>query len=163
MKHHHILRTVAVIMAALAALAAGMGVEHTLTSNDGRTLEVRLVNKSEKSVGIIRISDGRWFDIPIETLAEADREFIKKWSPAPDPAWNQQALRREMVKPLEGFSSMELRRARRPSRSRASYYPVPWMHSHWFRPAYVNRFHYHPMHHTYHCYRRPVFNVTIRR
>jgi len=154
------------VLALLMSNAAGFAHERILTSNDGRTMEARLLTKTEESIGVIRIADGRWFDIPLESLSEVDREFIANWTHTADPAWNQEPLRRGMVEPVEGFADFRAGGARR---QRVSYdtWPAEWVYSSWAWPVYVPRV-YHRANHWNHwrfhhgCYRRPVISVTIR-
>ena len=50
-------------------------IHRTLTSADGRSLDVVIHGRSTSNLSIERLSDGQRFDLPIETLDTVDREF----------------------------------------------------------------------------------------
>lgn len=60
-----------------------MATERTLTDNQGRRIDVKLIAKTDKSVVVIR-SDGAQFEIGYDLLSQADREFLSQWQP-PEP------------------------------------------------------------------------------
>lgn len=50
-------------------------IDHTLTDQSGRSLEVTIVGRSETHLFIVRKSDGLESEVAIEGLSEADRSF----------------------------------------------------------------------------------------
>jgi hypothetical protein len=139
---------------------SGFAFERILTANDGRTLHARLIAKTDETVEIIRSSDRRWFEISLETLSEADREFIRNWVPVSGPEWAQEPFGREMVQPVEGFETLDIRRSRRPAR--AIFHPSPmWIHGGGYSHVSWPQFHDHGQFHRG-CFRRPIISVNIR-
>jgi hypothetical protein len=104
------------VLAWIAFVMPVLAIHRTLTANDGRTLHARLVSKTDETVGIIRTSDSQWFELAIKDLSEADREFIRNWTPKSKQVWNQDVFKREMVQPVEGFETFQVQRARRQPR-----------------------------------------------
>ena len=50
-----------------------------LTNRDGRSIKAELLEKTDDTVTVR--SEGRRFEIDLETLSDEDREFIKSWVP----------------------------------------------------------------------------------
>lgn len=63
-----------------------------ITSSTGETLFVRLVNKSDDSVEVIRLNDGKRIHIPIAHLSEADRSLIADWKPTPAQSYRPSSV-----------------------------------------------------------------------
>lgn len=150
----------AMILTALAVLGMilpGLATERILTARDGRTMEARLVSKSDDSVGIIRVADSQWFVIALEGLSEEDREFIRDWTPKTEQVWSHEVFNREMIEPVEAFDTIDIKRSRRQFRSYILNPPGFFNHGgRW--PAYRPHFQYRSRY----CYRRPMISVTIR-
>lgn len=51
-------------------------VDRTITDNNGRSLEVRIIARSGTHVRMVRLSDGLKFDLPFAELSEDDRRFV---------------------------------------------------------------------------------------
>lgn len=72
-----LIRRTGLLLAVLAGiLSASSAEERTWTSSDGRSLEGSLLEAHETEVSIRR-SDGRRFTIPLSSLSESDREFVR--------------------------------------------------------------------------------------
>jgi len=86
------MKAISIITLILIFVAAGLGVKvylenrekpleypvhRTLTSADGRSLEVVIFGRSLKNLSIERLSDGQRFDLPIANLDTTDRKFAE--------------------------------------------------------------------------------------
>ena len=87
------MKSVSILTLLLILAAAGLGVKiflekqaetydypvhRTITSEDGRSLEVVIHGRSESMLSIERLSDGREFDWEISKLSAEDQEFAEK-------------------------------------------------------------------------------------
>lgn len=52
-----------------------------ITSQDGRTITARILEKSETAVKIRRVDNAQEFVIPLTNLSESDQKYIRKWQP----------------------------------------------------------------------------------
>ena len=52
-----------------------------LTDKDGRSIQAVLTGKSDYSVTFRRVSDRKEFNVALDTLSQADQEFIRNWDP----------------------------------------------------------------------------------
>ena len=68
---------------AAAVTPATLPVAHTLTSKDGRTIDVTILSKSDTAIKAAR-ADGKEFEIALDKLSDADKAFIAGLA-APDP------------------------------------------------------------------------------
>ncbi len=50
--------------------------EHTITSADGRSLDVTIVGRTETGIKAIRQSDGKEFEIAFDKLSTKDQDFV---------------------------------------------------------------------------------------
>ena len=76
-------------MAAIFWLAVGGGLLplqaatefRTFTSTGGKTLEARVVKKTDTEVTLVRKKDSREFTISLALLREGDRKYLEEWAP----------------------------------------------------------------------------------
>ncbi|MCF6314137.1 MAG: hypothetical protein L3J39_16940 [Verrucomicrobiales bacterium] len=52
-------------------------VERTITSKDGKSLQVSIVNRTATHITIVRAKDQKTFDLPIAKLSPEDQSFVK--------------------------------------------------------------------------------------
>ena len=57
-----------------------LSADYTFTSVDGRTLEAEIIEATESSVTIRRVSDGRRFTLTLDRLIPKDAVYIREWS-----------------------------------------------------------------------------------
>lgn len=55
--------------------------ERVLTSKSGNSIKFRLVEKGDDSIVANRSTDGKRFVITLDSLSDADQEFIRAWTP----------------------------------------------------------------------------------
>jgi hypothetical protein len=53
--------------------------ERNLTDTKGREMAAWILSADDRVVRVVRLSDGKRFEIPLETLIDADREFVLEW------------------------------------------------------------------------------------
>lgn len=56
----------------------------TFTSTDGKTLEARVVKKTDTEVTLVRKKDSREFTLSLALLSEGDRKYLEGWVPEAD-------------------------------------------------------------------------------
>ncbi|MDQ8206095.1 serine protease [Coraliomargarita sp. SDUM461003] len=64
----------------LLSLLSVSATQYTLTDPKGRSIDVVLLAKTDRSVSVMR-SDGQTFEIGYDLLSSGDREFISQWEP----------------------------------------------------------------------------------
>ncbi len=64
----------------LLSLLSVSATQYTLTDPKGRSIDVVLLAKTDRSVSVMR-SDGQTFEIDYDLLSSGDREFISQWEP----------------------------------------------------------------------------------
>ncbi len=58
--------------------AVTLPVRWTLTDVEGRSLEANVIGRSANSVTLVRVSDGKRFDLPVARLSEGDRKRVAR-------------------------------------------------------------------------------------
>lgn len=90
-------------------------VNRTITSSEGKALEVRIIGKEKDFITVERISDNARFEIPFSRLSEPDRRFIdrihrSKAPKAPEPPAPPEAdyiaTRRALIEELESKADL---------------------------------------------------------
>jgi hypothetical protein len=69
----------AFIIVSFFCCALAVSAERKLTDTKGREIAARILSADDKVVRFVRLSDGQRFEIPLETLIEADRAFVLEW------------------------------------------------------------------------------------
>lgn len=67
-----------IALGALLVAQPASAERHPLTNTDGKTIEVELVALEEKEV-VVKLGNRRIANIPLDTLTEKDRTFLKSW------------------------------------------------------------------------------------
>ena len=78
--------TSSVLSLCLVAVLATTLVSHSqttriITDTNGRSMQAKLVSKTDTTVAVIRSSDSARFVISLATLSASDQEFIRAWNP----------------------------------------------------------------------------------
>ncbi len=60
-------------------------IDRTLTDTQGRSITATIIGRDSDSITIVRHSDGKRFDLPLDRLSPPDREQIAKLPLAPAP------------------------------------------------------------------------------
>ena len=61
-------------------------VDRTLTDSQGRSITATIIGRQSDSITIVRHSDGKRFDLPLDRLSPPDREQVAKLPLTPAPA-----------------------------------------------------------------------------
>lgn len=61
-------------------------VDRTLTDTQGRSITATIIGRQPDSITIVRHSDGKRFDLPLDRLSKPDREQVAKLPMTPAPA-----------------------------------------------------------------------------
>lgn len=64
----------------------GLPVDRTLTDTQGRSITATIIGRQSDSITIVRHSDGKRFDLPLDRLSPPDREQVAKLPLTPAPA-----------------------------------------------------------------------------
>jgi hypothetical protein len=67
------------MIVSIFGLSAATAVERKITDKKGRQMVVRILSSDDRIARVVRVTDGRTFDISLDTLIEADRAFLIEW------------------------------------------------------------------------------------